>query len=419
MSKPLDYSPQILIIENPKEAEAEFSRIGCDIAGSKIMKDKAIFYTIKIKGLTPPQANIIKQEILSYGGEAGNACGTINCSIKKTDILICGTLNQYKKLAGKLKQHVFSLPEIGKSIESTISKFEAPLQTLKIKNKILDFKKRTYIMGILNVTPDSFSDGGKFFDTKLGINKALQMIKEGADIIDIGGESTKPGSLPISETLELKRVIPIVKAISKRKNCIISIDTQKSKVAEEALKLGAHIINDVSALRYDKKMANVIANYNAGVILMHMQGNPKTMQKKPFYNDVVYEIVNFLEKSIEITEKAGILSNRVIIDPGFGFGKTLEHNLLLLRKLKEFKVLGHPILVGLSRKSMIGKILNNNVEERLIGTCALNAVAILNGANIIRVHDVAQMKEIAVIVDNIKKNKERSFYGKAKNKKSC
>jgi dihydropteroate synthase len=257
---------------------------------------------------------------------------------------------------------------------------------IKCKDLTLNLNKPN-IVGILNVTPDSFSDGGKFFVAEKAIEHAKQMQNEGADIIDIGGESTRPESERISEDEELRRVLPVLESLVGKINIPISIDTMKPVVADECLKRGAHIINDVSGLR-DENMIEVVSKHNAPVVIMHMVDMPDTMQNNPNYVDVVIEIKQYLKKQAKIAEKAGI--DQVIIDPGIGFGKTLNHNLEIIRRLKEFKELGYPIMVGPSRKSFIGAILDCKVDERLEGTLATVTACVLGGANIIRVHDVKE-----------------------------
>ena len=263
---------------------------------------------------------------------------------------------------------------------------------LKCRDKTLEIGKRTYIMGILNMTPDSFSDGGKYNTLEKGIERALQMIEEGADIIDVGGESTRPGYTPVDEEEEIRRVIPVIERLSKISDVIISVDTMKANVALRALEAGAHIVNDVWGLQKDPKMAEVVAKYKAGVVMMH---NSILAE----YDDVVKSVIDFLKKSIEIAEKAGIERNQMIVDPGIGFGKTLEHNLEVMNRLEELKVLGLPVLLGTSRKSMIGKVLNVDVEDRLEGTAATVAVGIVKGVDIIRVHDVKEMSRVAKMTD--------------------
>ncbi len=245
------------------------------------------------------------------------------------------------------------------------------------------------IMGILNITPDSFSDGGHFFSTNAALQHARQMVNEGANIIDIGGESTRPGAQPVSVQEELDRVIPIVEKIRAEFSISISVDTSKAEVMREAIAAGADIINDVMALRGEGCLATVAASDTIQVCLMHMQGEPRTMQKEPRYDDVIGEIKTFLLERVQACLNVGIASNRLMIDPGFGFGKTVVHNLLLMQQLQVFTEVGYPVLVGVSRKSLIGHILDKPVTERLYGGLALAVLAVSKGARIIRTHDIA------------------------------
>ncbi|MBI5098620.1 MAG: dihydropteroate synthase [Nitrospirae bacterium] len=259
-------------------------------------------------------------------------------------------------------------------------------------------------MGILNVTPDSFSDGGKYFDKDSAVEQALRMQDEGADIIDIGGESTRPGAEKISVKEEINRVVPVIEALANKVNIPISIDTYKSVVAEAAILSGASIINDISGLRFDPEMPHVAARHNVPVVIMHIKGTPKNMQKKPVYKSLMPEITDYLREGVEIARNAGVADDKIVIDPGIGFGKTIEHNLEIIKKLNEFSGLEKPILIGPSRKSFIGRILGDlPVTERLEGTAAAVAIGIFNGANIIRVHDIKAMAHVARIADAIKR----------------
>ncbi|MCX5668079.1 MAG: dihydropteroate synthase [Candidatus Omnitrophica bacterium] len=263
-------------------------------------------------------------------------------------------------------------------------------------------------MGVLNVTPDSFYDKGRFFDQKKAVKHALDMERDGADIIDVGGESTRPGAPDVSVDEELRRVVPVIRAISKKVRAAVSIDTRKAKVADAALKAGASIVNDVSALKGDPGMAGVVAKHRAKIILMHMKGRPKDMQADPKYIDVVKDIARSLKGSIDLAKRAGIKDDKIIIDPGIGFGKTVGHNLEILRGLGYFKKLGYPLCVGTSRKSFIGKILGcEDPEDRLAGSLATAAVAAMNGANIIRAHDVGLTRQVLRMVDSIAGAKKR------------
>ena len=264
-------------------------------------------------------------------------------------------------------------------------------------------KKRTLVMGIVNVTPDSFSDGGKYFAPITAIDFAFKLIDEGADIIDIGGESTRPGADKVSCSEELARVIPVIEGIRSNNNKIlISIDTTKSVVAKEAVEAGANIINDVSGLSFDNQMPETIAQLKAPVIIMHMKGNPSDMQENPKYKDVINEIITYFKEKINIAINSGIEREMIILDPGIGFGKTVEHNFKILSELNRFNNLELPLLIGPSRKSFIGLTLNLPPEDRLDGTAATVAVGVNNGARIVRVHDVKNMKRVAIIADKIR-----------------
>jgi dihydropteroate synthase len=274
---------------------------------------------------------------------------------------------------------------------------------ISFKNKKFDLSSRTHIMGILNVTPDSFSDGGRFFKFDDAVRQGMKMAEEGADIIDVGGESTRPGSHPVSLEEELSRVIPVIESLSQQLDVPISIDTYKAKVAQEALNAGAQMINDISALRFDPDLKKVAVQNNVPVALMHIQGTPRTMQENPWYEDVIGEITVYLKESIQIATDAGIGLEKIIIDPGIGFGKRLEDNLNILKNLNKFSILNCPILIGCSRKSFIGKILNLPMGERLEGSLAALAVAAMNGTHIVRVHDVKESKRVVNLVDAILK----------------
>ncbi len=268
----------------------------------------------------------------------------------------------------------------------------------------LDFDKKPCIMGILNITPDSFSDGGLYFDEKKAIEHAQRIVEEGADIIDIGGESTRPGSEPVPVEEEIRRTIPVIKTISKSLKIPISIDTYKSEVARRALDAGASMVNDISGLRFDPDMPKVVSEYKVPVIIMHIKGRPKDMQQNPVYEALIPEIMDYLRISIRLASNFGIPENKIIIDPGIGFGKTFEHNLEIIKNLKEFTLLGKPIAVGVSRKAFIGKILGDvPPSERLEGAAAAVTISIFNGANIVRVHDVKEMARVAKVADAIKR----------------
>jgi dihydropteroate synthase len=272
---------------------------------------------------------------------------------------------------------------------------------LRWKQYELPFHKRTLIMGVLNVTPDSFFDGGKYCTREKALERAKEMVAQGADIIDIGGESTRPGAEPVPEETELARVLPVIKGLVKEIEVPISIDTYKSTIAANALREGAAMVNDISGFHFDSQMPNVVAQYQVPVVIMHTTGRPQIMQQQTHYQDLIKDIITYLDESIQWGLAAGINPEMFIIDPGLGFGKTLTHNLTILRELSRLKTLNKPIMIGASRKSFIGEVLQLPLEERLEGSLAAAAIAIFNGANIIRTHDVKETKQVAMMIDAI------------------
>jgi dihydropteroate synthase len=273
----------------------------------------------------------------------------------------------------------------------------------QIRDRLLEIS-RPLVMGIVNVTPDSFSDGGKFYSHHTALAHGLQLVQEGADLLDIGGESTRPGSLPVTLEEELRRILPVVEGLAEQADIPISIDTSKAEVAREALAAGAHIINDVTALLGDPEMPEVARECGAGVILMHMQGTPATMQIQPHYNDVVAEVQEFLQSRVRELEQAGIPAERMVIDPGIGFGKTGAHNIALLSNLSQFQSLGRPLCLGVSRKGIVGRIAGQPVEQRLAGSLAVVCHAVMHDAmQIVRVHDVRPTRDTILVLEALRK----------------
>lgn len=295
--------------------------------------------------------------------------------------------------------NVFSMNRIDRENPSHNSQYYS---SLAFQNRILTLNGVPRIMGILNVTEDSFYDGGRFSDFSRARDQARRLVEEGADIIDIGGESTRPGSDPVPEEEEIKRVVPLIESLSGRIPVPISIDTYKAAVARKALEAGAEMVNDISALSFDPGLVEVIAETGAPVVLMHTLDRPKVMQSNPVYQDVIGDISDSLRASIQKAEEHGIDPGRIVVDPGIGFGKTVDHNLIILKRLAEFRKLGKPILIGPSRKSFIGKVLDEPVEDRLEGTLAAVALAAWQGADIIRVHDVRAAKKVSRMVSAVK-----------------
>jgi len=395
----LSHNARVLFLNEPGEINNAFGKMGVDSVGIDIMTPKAIFRVIKLDGLEARQANVLKQEMLVCGGETAISKRVYNLTNELTDVILTGTIAQFNRLCEKLIRQPFGLKDVSKGIGEVLEKFDSKPSIIKAGKFELDLSKRTHIMGILNVTPDSFFDGGTYFDIDVAVSRGIAMVEEGADIIDIGGESSRPGAESVGINEEIKRVVPVIEKLACEVDCPISIDTYKTEVAKEALEAGATIVNDISGLRMDEKMPELVAKTGAPVIIMHMQGTPKTMQKNPHYECVMGEIISFLRKQAEVALKAGVQKDKIIIDPGIGFGKTRDHNLEIMKKFSELKSLGYPILMGTSRKSFIGATLDLPVEDRLEGTAATVVYSVVQGANIIRVHNVKEMARVAKMTD--------------------
>jgi dihydropteroate synthase len=394
---------RILSLSGEKGLKELMREIKVDPYGIKIMLPKAQSYLLKINSLSGIASNILKQELLSLGGDAALARDLLTGKVKKADCLVMANLSQLLRLSEKLKIQPFGLAKLAEELKSTLSNYQKDSFQLKAGKYTLNLGSRTHIMGIVNITPDSFSGDGL---AGLSLDKAVEyasfLVRDGADIIDIGGESSRPGAKSVSLKEEIARVIPLIKTLARKINKPLSIDTYKPEVAKIALDNGASIVNDITGLK-NPKMAKIAAHYKAAVIIMHMQGNPRTMQKNPVYGSLIDDIGEYLNAAILKAQKSGVGEQSIIIDPGIGFGKTLSHNLEILKRLKEFKSLGMPILIGASRKAFIGKILNESEPgKRLAGTIAASISASLNGANILRVHDVKAVKEALKVTDRIK-----------------
>jgi dihydropteroate synthase len=393
---------RLLHFAKPDDAIHEMQRIGVDPLAIESLRDKTFHLNLKIEGIDCRLANFLKQEMVLQGGDVALDKRTIDCSIAVTDLILMGTQNQIKTLINRLEDHFNGRNDLAVRIRSCLKHLETPSShTIRCKKRHLHLGERTHLMGIVNTTPDSFSDGGLYMDPDKAISYGIELASQGADIIDIGGESTRPGSKPLPLDEELRRVIPVIEGLSARVGIPISIDTYKSTVAVRAIAAGAEMINDISGLRFDPKMADIAAKHAIPVVLMHIKGTPEVMQLDVHYDCLFTEIMEYLEGSIEIAEGAGIDPRQIIIDPGIGFGKSAEDNLKIIRHLAELKSLGKPILLGTSRKSFIGKILNAPVDQRAEGTLASISAAIMNGASILRVHDVGPAKKAAQMVDAI------------------
>lgn len=392
---------RLLQFSEPDEAIQEMKRIGVDPIGIELMRDKIFHFNLMIKGIDCRLGNFLKQEMVLLGGDVAMDRRMIDCSVAASDIILMGTQNQLNTIIDRLADRFNGLQGVAGRIRECLKNLESPPHTVRCKKTVLQLNERTHLMGILNVTPDSFSDGGMFLDPDNAISHGIELASQGADIIDIGGESTRPGAKPLLPDEELRRVIPVIEGLSAEVAIPISIDTYKSLIAEKAIEAGAEMINDISGLHFDPKMADVAAKYDVPVVVMHIKGTPEVMQLDVHYDCLLTEIMEYLEESTEIAERAGLDAGQIIIDPGIGFGKSVEDNLTIIRHLGEFKSLGKPIMLGTSRKSFIGKILNAEVDQRDEGTLASISATIMNGANILRVHDVGPARKAAQIVDAI------------------
>ena len=365
-----------LTVYNEKDLRREMLAIGCSAEGAWYMQAKLSAVTLKLTGLTGSCAIILKETALSAGAECALPRETILSPQKKYSVILLAARQQLKQIQAKLKKQAFG--EL-RALAENLQMYCAEPKPIALP----------VIMGILNVTPDSFSDGGKYFSLEKAAEHGLAMLRAGAKILDIGGETTKPGAPEISAPEELRRTIPVIREILRRKpRAVISIDTTKKEVALAAVKAGAKIINDVSGLTREPELAKIAARYKTKLILMHTTGNSRVMQKKTAYADLLTDILQFLANSISAARKYGVPPKNIIIDPGIGFGKTDAQNLYLLKNLAAFKSLGYPVLLGASRKSVIGNTLNRPVNERLPGTLAAGIAGLLGGADYLRVHDV-------------------------------
>lgn len=393
---------KLVKINNFNEAIEIFQKIGVDPYGINAMAPKTRHVNILLKEQSCKIANILKQEMLSLGADAAVARGSVSCSVAATDVLLMGTFKQIRALAVKIEKQPFGLDSISRDLPVLLDRMEQDRYILKTSRREIVLGERTLIMGVLNVTPDSFSDGNLYLDRQKAVERGMQMADEGADMIDIGGESTRPGAQSVATRLQIARVVPVVESLSGKLSIPISVDTTKSAVARRTLAAGAEIINDISALSDDNKMASVVKEASAALILMHRRGKPENMQTGNLaYDDLMGEIIVYLRKALQKAVASGIGRNQIITDPGIGFGKTYEDNCKILNKLEELKVLGLPVLAGTSRKAFIGKITGGEPVQRMEGTAATVAAAIMNGCHIVRVHDVAAMKKVAAMADAI------------------
>lgn len=405
----MGFKIRALNIKNRQEGLKEFKKIGATPAGSKIMVEKIFPLSLKIRGISPVAANILKQEMLARAGDVVTSRNTLAGARDReegasgTDVIIQGTVKSIKSLAEKIQEQPFGLKALAGDLRRYLERFDKnkKRERIRIGNKNFNPAVDIIIMGILNVTPDSFYDGGYYFDKDKAYARVESMVSEGADIIDVGGMSTRPGSLPVNAEEEIERVIPVIEHIKKNYDILISADTYRSEVAGKAIDAGANMINDISGLSMDKNMKEVIAASGVSAVIMHIKGTPENMQENPEYKNVIDEIYDYLEDRTGMAVASGIEPEKIIIDPGIGFGKTLEHNLEIINKISEFKALGYPVMIGASRKSFIGGIIGLPAGERLEGSLAAAVYSVINGINVLRVHDVKETLRAVSVAKSI------------------
>ncbi len=389
------------VLELAQEADVQdaIERVGVQTRGRPILTRKGLFRAVKLQDVGFREANIAKQEMLGAGGDAATPKGLVDFSKEKVDIILLGTMLHFRRFVAKMRSQAFLCEAISSEVEAVLSNYQRRSFTLRFPSRNVE-TNRTLVMGVLNVTPDSFSDGGRYLQPEQAIERGEQMVREGADLLDVGAESTRPRSEPITHEEEWRRLEPVLKVLVDRLDIPVSVDTYKPDTAAKALDLGASFLNDVTGLR-NEEMVRVVAGYDVPAVIMHMQGDPKTMQVDPQYREVVADILRFFRERVADAVRGGVDEEKLIVDPGIGFGKTLGHNLEILRRLGEFRSLGRPILIGPSRKSFIGKVLDLEVDERLEGSLTATVLAMAKGASIVRVHEVRETVRAIRMADAI------------------
>lgn len=384
------YRLDLISPSSDESLERHLLRAGVDPAGAAIMVRKSRPVVIRIEGLGAPAANIVKQQLLALGGDAAVHRDVIKGEPGSSAAYLIADEKRLEVLAGSLSGQPFGLAEAGSEILRLLDLRRSPPRSVSLPEGELCLAGAPLVVGVLNVTPDSFSDGGEFVEPAAAAERAARMVDEGADMIDIGGESSRPGAAEIDPAEEIDRVMPVIEKVAGKIGAPVSVDTRHAGVAAEAVRLGASIINDISALRHDPGMAAVAVESGAAVVLMHMQGTPATMQAEPSYDDAPTEIMRWLESAAGRLIERGLARDKIIVDPGMGFGKRLQHNLEILERIGDFHTLGYPVMVGYSRKSFLGTLTGREVPaDRAAGGLAAAARCLEGGVQLLRVHDVA------------------------------
>ena len=383
--------PLRLIASRPAGSLARsLAEAGVDPHGIAIIEKKAETVVLRVDLVAAPVANIIKQQLLSLGGDAAVHREVITGAPPQSSVYIIADRSRLARLPAKLARQPFGLAELGSGIERLLAAAARPPRAVPLPRGSLDLAAGPVVMGVLNVTPDSFSDGGAWLDPGAAHERALAMVEEGAGIIDVGGESTRPGAAAVSEETVLGRVMPVLRRLGDAVKVPVSIDTRRASVARAAVDAGASIVNDVSALGGDAAMIDAVREARAAVVVMHMRGTPETMQNDPRYGDVTGEIITWLDERAAELERSGLDREKIIVDPGIGFGKGLDDNLRILNEIGDFQGLALPVMVGFSRKSFIGGVTGRGTEQRLAGGLAALAKCLAGGVQIIRAHDVRE-----------------------------
>jgi dihydropteroate synthase len=392
---------RVLALSCRTDLDAELGRVGADPACWPIFAAKAETVIVKLDDLSVATANILKQTALLCGADCAVHSQVITGRVRRSDALLFGTRRQLAAVADRLGGQPECAARLAPGLREQLSRQAASGVTLRVGSRTIDLAQRTRVMGIVNVTPDSFSDGGRFLEPERAVEQALKLEAEGADFLDLGAESTRPGARPVEPVEQMRRLRPVLRGLRGRCRVPISVDTMSARVARAAADEGAAMVNDVSGLSADGAMARTVKRYCLACVMMHMKGEPRTMQRRPAYSDLMGEIVGTMGSAVDRALAAGIERDRLVVDPGIGFGKSFEHNHEILRRLSELRSLGLPVMVGPSRKAFIGAITGEQADTRLEGTIAACLLAAVAGASIVRVHDVGPVRRALAVADAV------------------
>lgn len=393
------HNAHVIDLHSADAIKKNLQAIGLSQSDISAYRDRLFNYSIKLENIDTGLAILLESCMKGLDGTVVMNNGGGHSFTGQSDVIVSCSRYTLHRLVQRLREEPFKLDQLSREIEASL-----PANNLKITwgKRTLDFSNKTYVMGILNCTPDSFYPDSRTPTLKSAEEKAVEMIAVGVDIIDVGGESSRPGSESVKNSEELKRVIPVIKMIREESEVLISIDTHKHEIAEQAIEAGADIVNDIYGLKQNTALAKLIVDKGVPVIIMHMRGTPKDMQDEPFYEDTVSEILKEIKSAVAFAQNCGISRRKIIVDPGIGFGKRVEDNLRIIQQLASLQSLNLPILIGISRKSFIAGIIKQPAENRLTGTITANTLAILNGTNIVRVHDVPDALEMVRIIDAVR-----------------